>query len=152
MTTGNREWLVLDRLNQPCGPYTLAEVCTLVRRRSLPVCKAGMGDWISAELVPEIRDYQPFGRVYEVQIASPKPQDSFHTAMDQLLRLCGGFVRDDYLSDDEIRELGAWLIRHQDVLGEPPRSETVQWDHEPVSVHGEWPGSVIADRVQAISV
>jgi NAD-dependent DNA ligase len=131
MTPGNREWLVLDRLNQPCGPYTLAEVYTLVRRRNLPVCKAGMEDWISAELVPEICDYQPLGQVYEVQVANPRRPNGFHTAMDQLLRLCSGFVRDNYLSEDEIRELGAWLTQHEEVLV-------------------EWPGSVIADRVQEV--
>ncbi len=55
----------------------------------------------------------------------------FHTAMDELLRLCRGFVRDNYLSADEIHELGAWLKQHQEVLG-------------------EWPGTVIARRVQQV--
>lgn len=127
----DREWLVLDRLNQPCGPYTLAEVCTLLRSRNLPVCKPGMADWVSADLVPEIRNYQPLGRVYEVRVANQKRATGFNTAMDQLLRICRGFVRDNYLSEDEIRELGAWLKQHQEVLG-------------------EWPGNVIAQRVEQV--
>lgn len=113
MTTGDREWLVLDRLNQPRGPYTLAEVCILVRRNSLPVCKPGMEDWVLADLVPEIRNYQPLGRVYMVQIANQRRPTGFHTAMDQLLRLCRGFMRDNYLSEGEILELGVWLKQHQ---------------------------------------
>ena len=131
MATADRQWLVLDRLNQPRGPYTLAEVCTLVQRRSLLVCKSGMEDWVLSDLVPEIRNYQPLGKVYEVQVANQTRPTGFHTAMDQLLRLCKGFVRDNYLSEDEIRELGAWLKQHQEVLE-------------------EWPGNVIAQRVQQV--
>jgi NAD-dependent DNA ligase len=131
MATGDREWLVLDRLNQPCGPYTLAEVCTLVRRKSLPVCRRGMEDWVSAELVPEIRNFQPIGRVYELQVANRQGPPSFQTAMDQLLRLCRSFLQDNYLSGEEIRELDVWLEQHRQVLE-------------------EWPGNVIARRVEQV--
>lgn len=98
---------------------------------SLLVCKAGMADWVSADLVPEIRNYQPLGRVYEVRIPNQRRPAGFHSAMDQLLRVCRGFVRDNYLSEDEIRELAVWLKQHQEVLE-------------------EWPGNIIAQRVQQV--
>jgi NAD-dependent DNA ligase len=131
MATGNREWLALDRFNQPTGPYTIAEVCTLLRNKDLVVCKSGMKDWVSAHLVPEIRNYQPLGKVYELHTGYQAHSGSFQTAMDQLLRLCKGFVRDNYLSTEEIRQLGAWLRNHEEVAG-------------------EWPGNVIAQRVQQV--
>ena len=131
MTTADHEWLVLDHLNQPRGPYTLAELCALLRCRSLLVCKAGMEDWASPELIPEIRNYQPLGRVYEVQIANQRPPVGFHSAMDHLLRLCRGFIRDNFLSEDEIHDLAVWLKQHQEVLE-------------------EWPGNVIGQRVEQV--
>jgi NAD-dependent DNA ligase len=131
MTTTDREWLVLDRLNQPCGPYTLAEVCTVMRRKSLLVCKAGMENWVSPDLVPEIRNYQPLGKVYEVQIANQRRAGGFVSAVDHLLRVSRGFVQDNYLSEEEIRDLAAWLKQHQEVLE-------------------EWPGNVIGQRVQQV--
>jgi NAD-dependent DNA ligase len=90
-----------------------------------------MEDWVPAELVPEIRNFQPAGRVYEVHVANRQEPEGFHSAMDQLLRLCRAFVQDNYLSADEISELGLWLKQHQQVLD-------------------DWPGSVIAERVQQV--
>ena len=95
------------------------------------MCRHGMKDWVLPDLVPEILNYQPLGRVYEVQVAVQKRPTGFHTAMDQLLRICRGFLQDNFLSEDEIRELGNWLELHQEVLG-------------------EWPGNVIAQRVQQV--
>lgn len=90
-----------------------------------------MEDWVSAELVPEIRNFQPFGRVYELQVTNRQGPQSFQTAMDQLLRLCRSFVQDNYLSAEEISELGVWLKQHQEVLE-------------------EWPGNIIAQRIEQV--
>jgi NAD-dependent DNA ligase len=90
-----------------------------------------MQDWVMADMVPEIRNYQPLSRVYDVCVADQKRPTGFHTAMDQLLRLCREFMRDNHLRTDEIHELGTWLKQHQEVLG-------------------EWPGTVIAQRVQQV--
>jgi NAD-dependent DNA ligase len=131
MATGNREWLVLDRFNQAQGPYTVAEVCALVGTCDHFVCKPGMGDWVLAHAVPEILNYQPAGKVYELKAGDDKRVGGFQAAMDRLLRLCGGFLADNYLSEDEIRQLGAWLGNHEEVFA-------------------EWPGNVIAKRVQEV--
>ncbi len=48
MTPGDREWLIVDRANQPRGPYTTWEVCTLARVRGFFICKPGMKDWVMA--------------------------------------------------------------------------------------------------------
>ena len=131
MATTNPEWLVLDQFNQPRGPYTVAEVCALLQNRAFLVCRSGMAEWVAAYLVPEIRGYQPLGKVYKLHAASQKQPGGFRTAMDQLLRLCKSFMADNYLSEDEIRQLGAWLDNHREVFE-------------------EWPGTVIAQRVQQV--
>jgi NAD-dependent DNA ligase len=90
-----------------------------------------MADWMLASALPEIFSYQRVGKVYELKAGSDKRTASYQSAMDHLLRLCKGFMADDYLSEDEIRQLGTWLANHEEVLV-------------------EWPGNVIAKRVQEI--
>jgi len=131
MKTGDREWLILDRFNQPQGPYTTSEVSTLLRRRDFVVCRAGMEDWVLARTVPEIRNYQSGGTIYELHVDPRRERIKFEDAMDQLLRLCRGFLSDSFLSEDEIKKLSDWLNSHEEVLT-------------------EWPGNLIAQRVEEV--
>ncbi len=103
----------------------------LIRASDYFVCKSGMEEWMLARAVPEIQNYQPAVKVYELKVDGDKRVGSFQTAMDRLLRLCRGFRVDNYLSQDEIRQLGTWLGNHEEVLA-------------------EWPGNVIAKRVQEV--
>jgi NAD-dependent DNA ligase len=124
-------WFVLDEFNQPRGPYTTSEVWTIGQRRDFLVCKKGMADWSFATAVPEIRDFRPEGAVYELHITTRRERNRFASAMDNLLRLCRSFLSDSYLSEDEIRQLSSWLGEHQEVAQ-------------------EWPGNIIARRVQHV--
>src|SRR5437899_3259665 len=131
MNDTGREWLVLDRFNQPQGPYTISEVCVLLRAWDFFVCKQGMEDWALARDVPEIRGHQPAEKVYKLESLRRQEQKDFGDAMDCLLQLCRGFLSDDYLSEGEIRQLSAWIVKHQEVVR-------------------EWPGNIIARRVQQV--
>lgn len=126
-----REWYVLDQFNQPKGPYTPTELRVLVRTKDFFVFKAGMKDWVSVRTLPEIQEYRPGEKIYEIR-GEPKPQSNhFQSAMDNLLQLCKLYVSDGYLSPDEIRKLNAWVEEHEEVMM-------------------EWPGNVIGRRVEEV--
>ena len=119
-----RDWLVLDFLNQPGGPYTLSEVCVLLRTRALYVCKQGGAGWALACTVPEIQNYVAKGTPYLLSQSSAHRQARLQTATDALLRLCRGFMSDGSLSGEEIHALNAWFETHDSVLEEWPGNLT----------------------------
>ena len=90
-----------------------------------------MTDWVSAKTIPELHEYKPGEKIYEVRVKSEPDTNRFESAMDHLLQLCKLFVSDGYLSPDEIRKLDAWVDEHQEVTT-------------------EWPGNVITQRVQEV--
>ncbi len=87
-----------------------------------------MTDWASARALPEIQEYKPGEKIYELRVEPKIGGNRFESAMDHLLQLCKLFISDGYLSPDEIRKLDTWLDEHQEVTT-------------------EWPGNVIAQRV-----
>ncbi len=126
-----QEWLVLDRFNQPKGPYTIAEVCALLRHHDFYICKQGMKDWVLGGSTLEVRSYMSTAGFYELKGATARRPERFQTAVDSLLQLSRTLLCDKYLSQDEIGQLGSWVNDHPEVLQ-------------------EWPGNVIAQRVMEL--
>jgi hypothetical protein len=131
MSAADNQWLVLDHFNQPRGPYTTTEVRVLLQAREFYVCRVGGQEWVLGRTIADIRNHVPGGIEYNLHLSSAPHHQRFQTATDSLLKLCQGFLADNYLSRTEIQQLEAWFEAHGYLLL-------------------EWPGNVIAHRVEEI--
>ncbi len=128
----NPEWFILDRLNQPSGPYTISEIKMLTARRDFLVHKEGMADWTPASSLEEIKQYQFTGRTYLVYKAHAcSAGTDTRQSLNELFDLCQSVMSDDYLSDQEVFQLEKWLSTHSEVCF-------------------DWPANVIASRVTQV--
>jgi hypothetical protein len=126
-----KKWLVMDVFHQVHGPYSKAEVKTLLRRgNKFFVATPGFDRWVPVDFIPEftyIPAEEADGKVSGAQLDAR----SLQTRLAELVGICKGVIADGKVAPEEAVYLRDWLQAHQSILD-------------------CWPADVISKRLEQV--
>lgn len=127
-----KKWLVMDVFHQVHGPYTKAEVKTLLRRgNKFFVATPGFDRWVPVDFIPEFT-YIPTAEPGEGKLSGAQlDARSLQARLAELVGICKGVIADGKVAPEEAVYLRDWLQTHQSILD-------------------CWPADVISKRLEQV--